>query len=100
MQSLVRKNSLQLEIIEEQQQQLVPPTMNFPAEMMMINSTRHVYNNKNVVENQLGGMQGMMMLDQNNDDHPQPMCYFLLTQRGQYYYQMDSQFHLPSNTIK
>ncbi|KAK4713772.1 hypothetical protein R3W88_019679 [Solanum pinnatisectum] len=79
MQSLVRKNSLQLEIIEEQQQPIdVPPTMNFPAEMMMIN-TDHVNNNNNIVENQLGGMQGMMRIDQNMlfDDHPQPMCYFV-----------------------
>ncbi|WMV38424.1 hypothetical protein MTR67_031809 [Solanum verrucosum] len=82
MQSLVRKNSLQLEIIEEEQQPLdVPPTMNFPAEMMMMMiNTHHVNNNNNIVENQLGGMQGMMMIDQNNmlfDDHPQPMCYFV-----------------------
>ncbi|KAH0655780.1 hypothetical protein KY285_030662 [Solanum tuberosum] len=119
MQSLVRKNSLQLEIIEEEQQPLdVPPTMNFPAEMMMMINTHHVNNNNNIVENQLGGMKGMMMIDQNNmlfDDHPQPMCYFVPvvtptnyfhhhhqypmqpTQRGQYYYEMD---HLPNNDMK
>ncbi|KAH0650576.1 hypothetical protein KY284_030488 [Solanum tuberosum] len=127
MQSLVRKSSLQLEIIEEEQQPLdVPPTMNFPAEMMMMINTHHVNNNNNIVENQLEGMQGMMMIDQNNmlfDDHPQPMCYFVPVvtptnyfhhhhhqypmlpthappQRGQYYYEMDHQFHLPNNNMK
>lgn len=119
MQNLVRKSSLQVEIIE---QPLVPPTMNFPE--MMIN-THHVVgtslnNNNNNVENQLG----MMMRDENmlfDHQYPtQPMCYFVpvvtptnyfhhhqypmlppshaASQRGEYHQMPNDHFHLPNNT--
>ncbi|KAK4368576.1 hypothetical protein RND71_012368 [Anisodus tanguticus] len=101
MQSLVRKSSLQLQIIEQQQQPLVPQ-MNFPestthhvgrvTELVPFGHQMMMLNNNNNVENQQAIMRENVLLSNNVVDHqypPQPLCYFVpvVTPTNYYHHQ-------------